>query len=44
MSGKYVYFFEEGRADMKALLGGKGANLAEMTNIGLPVPPGLIIT
>ncbi|MDA8334537.1 MAG: pyruvate, phosphate dikinase [Peptococcaceae bacterium] len=44
MSGKYVYFFEEGRADMKSLLGGKGANLAEMTNIGLPVPPGLIIT
>ncbi|WP_018086637.1 pyruvate, phosphate dikinase [Desulfurispora thermophila] len=41
---KYVYLFEEGRADMKNLLGGKGANLAEMTNIGLPVPPGLIIT
>ena len=39
---KYVYFFgsgkAEGRADMKDLLGGKGANLAEMTNIGLPVP------
>ena len=45
MSGKkYVYLFEEGTAAMKNLLGGKGANLAEMTNIGLPVPPGLIIT
>ncbi|MGB9805013.1 PEP/pyruvate-binding domain-containing protein, partial [Desulfofundulus sp.] len=43
-SKKYVYLFEEGRADMKDLLGGKGANLAEMTNIGLPVPPGMIIT
>ncbi len=41
---KYVYLFNEGRADMKALLGGKGANLAEMTNIGLPVPPGMTIT
>jgi pyruvate,orthophosphate dikinase len=41
---KYVYFFNEGRADMKSLLGGKGANLAEMTNIGLPVPPGFVIT
>ena len=41
---KYVYLFEEGNAEMKNLLGGKGANLAEMTNIGLPVPPGLIIT
>lgn len=41
---KYVYLFNEGKADMKALLGGKGANLAEMTNIGLPVPPGLTIT
>jgi len=41
---KWVYTFEEGRADMKDLLGGKGANLAEMTNIGLPVPPGIIIT
>ncbi|OAT85803.1 pyruvate, phosphate dikinase [Desulfotomaculum copahuensis] len=41
---KYVYLFEEGGAGMKNLLGGKGANLAEMTNIGLPVPPGLIIT
>jgi pyruvate,orthophosphate dikinase len=45
---KYVYFFgngkAEGRADMKELLGGKGANLAEMTNIGLPVPAGFTIT
>lgn len=41
---KFVYLFKEGRAEMKALLGGKGANLAEMTNIGLPVPPGMTIT
>ena len=45
---KYVYFFgagvTEGRADMKSLLGGKGANLADMTSIGLPVPPGFTIT
>ncbi|HEY3423501.1 MAG TPA: pyruvate, phosphate dikinase, partial [Negativicutes bacterium] len=41
---KYVYLFQEGRAEMRALLGGKGANLAEMTNIGLPVPPGMTIT
>lgn len=41
---KFVYQFHEGRADMRALLGGKGANLAEMTNIGLPVPPGMTIT
>ncbi len=41
---KLVYLFHEGRADMRALLGGKGANLAEMTNIGLPVPPGMTIT
>ncbi|GFN22499.1 pyruvate, phosphate dikinase [Thermanaeromonas sp. C210] len=45
MAGKkYIYLFSEGRADMKQLLGGKGANLAEMTNIGLPVPPGITIT
>ncbi len=44
MSKKYVYLFKEGKAEMKSLLGGKGANLAEMTNIGLPVPPGLTIT
>ncbi|KKM11510.1 pyruvate phosphate dikinase [Clostridiales bacterium PH28_bin88] len=41
---QYVYLFTEGKAGMKSLLGGKGANLAEMTNIGLPVPPGLTIT
>ncbi|MCL2766109.1 MAG: pyruvate, phosphate dikinase [Peptococcaceae bacterium] len=41
---KYVYLFEEGNAEMKMLLGGKGANLAEMTRTGLPVPPGLIVT
>ncbi len=41
---KYVYFFGEGNASMKLLLGGKGANLAEMTRIGLPVPPGFTIT
>lgn len=41
---KFVYAFEEGRADMKYVLGGKGANLAEMTNLGLPVPPGFTIT
>ncbi|MDU5247349.1 MAG: PEP/pyruvate-binding domain-containing protein, partial [Varibaculum cambriense] len=41
---KYVYTFAEGNKDMKDLLGGKGANLAEMTNLGLPVPPGFTIT
>jgi pyruvate,orthophosphate dikinase len=41
---KYVYAFSEGNKDLKDLLGGKGANLAEMTNIGLPVPPGFTIT
>jgi pyruvate,orthophosphate dikinase len=41
---KWVYLFSEGNASMKALLGGKGANLAEMTSLGLPVPPGLILT
>ena len=45
---KYVYFFGEGKADgdakMKDLLGGKGANLAEMTNLGIPVPPGFTIS
>jgi pyruvate,orthophosphate dikinase len=41
---KYVYDFTEGSRDMKDLLGGKGANLAEMTNLGLPVPPGFTIT
>ncbi|HMS64560.1 MAG TPA: pyruvate, phosphate dikinase [Ignavibacteria bacterium] len=48
MSKKYVYYFgngkAEGKAEMKSLLGGKGANLAEMTNIKLPVPPGFTIT
>ena len=44
MAGKYVYRFSEGNKGMKALLGGKGANLAEMTTIGLPVPPGFTIT
>ena len=44
MSHKYVYLFSEGRADMRELLGGKGANLAEMTNLGLPVPQGFTIT
>ena len=41
---KYVYLFKEGNADMRSLLGGKGANLAEMTNLGLPVPEGMTIT
>jgi len=41
---KQVYQFDEGNADMKNLLGGKGANLAEMTRLGLPVPPGFTIT
>ena len=41
---KYVYDFAEGNRDMKDLLGGKGANLSEMTNLGLPVPPGFVIT
>ena len=44
MAEKYVYHFREGNKDMKALLGGKGANLAEMTGIGLPVPPGFTVT
>lgn len=44
MKDKYVYSFNEGTKEMKGLLGGKGANLAEMTNIGLPVPPGFTIT
>ncbi len=41
---KRVYLFAEGDKSMRDLLGGKGANLAEMTNIGLPVPPGFTIT
>src|SRR4029453_17805409 len=48
MASKYVYFFgsekAEGKAEMEGLLGGKGANLAEMTNIGLPVPPGFTVS
>ena len=48
LENKYVYFFggmkAEGKAEMKNLLGGKGANLAEMTNLGLPVPAGFTIT
>ena len=44
MSVKYVYSFNEGSKEMKSLLGGKGANLAEMTKINLPVPPGFTIT
>ena len=44
MSKKYVYLFREGNADMRNLLGGKGANLAEMTNLGLPVPQGFTVT
>ena len=41
---KWVYLFKEGKADMKNLLGGKGANLAEMTNLGLPIPQGFTVT
>jgi len=48
MKNKFVYFFGGGKADgtrdMKNLLGGKGANLAEMSNLGIPVPPGFTIT
>ena len=44
MSNKRVYLFRDGNATMRDLLGGKGANLAEMSNIGLPVPPGFTIT
>ena len=44
MSKKYVYLFSEGSAEMRALLGGKGANLAEMTTLGLPVPFGFTVS
>ena len=44
MAKKYVYLFSEGNAGMRNLLGGKGANLAEMTNLGLPVPQGFTVT
>ena len=44
MSQKYVYLFKEGNSEMRELLGGKGANLAEMTNLGLPIPQGFTVT
>ncbi|MBQ6947319.1 MAG: hypothetical protein IJN42_04650, partial [Clostridia bacterium] len=44
MSKKFVYLFREGDASMRELLGGKGANLAEMTNMGLPVPQGFTVS
>ena len=44
MAKKYCYLFTEGNATMREILGGKGANLAEMTNIGLPVPQGFTIS
>ncbi len=44
MANKWVYLFREGNATMRELLGGKGANLAEMTGLGLPVPQGFTIT
>ena len=44
MAAKWVYLFKEGSADMRNLLGGKGANLAEMTNLGLPIPQGFTVT
>lgn len=44
MAKKYVYLFSEGNATMRNLLGGKGANLAEMTNLGLPVPQGFTVS
>ena len=44
MTQKYVYLFSEGNADMRNLLGGKGANLAEMTALGMPVPQGFTIS
>jgi pyruvate,orthophosphate dikinase len=43
-TNKWVYLFDEGAGDDKALLGGKGAGLCEMTRAGLPVPPGLVVT
>ena len=43
-NNKYVYMFSEGDASMRNLLGGKGANLAEMTKLGLPIPQGFIVT
>ena len=44
MGEQFVYDFSQGDASMKSLLGGKGANLAQMVRLGLPVPPGFIIT
>ena len=44
MNKKYVYHFQEGSKEMKELLGGKGANLAEMARLSIPVPPGFTIT
>src|SRR5574344_977470 len=44
MAKKYVYLFSEGNASMRNLLGGKGANLAEMTGLGMPVPQGFTVT
>ncbi|MDD2268432.1 MAG: PEP/pyruvate-binding domain-containing protein, partial [Eubacteriales bacterium] len=44
MGKKFVYLFSEGNGSMKELLGGKGANLAEMTNLGMPVPQGFTVT
>ena len=44
MSAKYVYMFSEGNGKMRETLGGKGANLAEMTNLGMPVPQGFTIS
>ncbi|MCL1829097.1 MAG: pyruvate, phosphate dikinase [Oscillospiraceae bacterium] len=44
MSNKYVYLFEEGTGNMREILGGKGANLAEMTSLGMPVPPGFTVS
>ncbi len=44
MATKWVYMFTEGNATMRNLLGGKGANLAEMTSLGLPVPQGFTVT
>jgi len=44
MKKKYVYFVDEGGKEMRSLLGGKGANICEMTKIGFPVPPAFIIT
>lgn len=41
---KWVYLFKEGNANMRNLLGGKGANLAEMTNLGMPIPQGFTVT